>query len=124
MESAEIISPRGLKYIHAEKSRAASEITMTPTDLTDFDSFGWVRHYFPHLDHVQMDSILSFSLIWNLFEARICDKFASVKRIRDKVDGADRSGSLRQDSYEQYLNYFRNRYGPRGVGALDELAPP
>jgi len=96
---------------------------MTQPDPTNFDSFEWVRHYFPHLNHQQMDSILSFSLIWNLFEARICDKFASVRRIREKVDRADRSGSLLRDSYEQYLNYFRNRYGPTGAGALDELAP-
>lgn len=70
-----------------------------------------------------MDSILSFSLIWNLFEARICDKFASVGRIREKVDKADREGTLQRDIYERYLNYFRDRYRPDGVGALDELAP-
>jgi hypothetical protein len=96
---------------------------MTPMNVTDFDSFGWVQHYFPHLDRAQMDAILSFSLIWNLFEARICDKFASTRNIRNRVDRADRSGILVRDNYEQYLNYFRKRYGPVGAGALDELAP-
>ena len=97
---------------------------MTPEHLTNFDSFGWVRRYFPHLDQAQqIDAILSFSLIWNLFEARICDKFASVPTIRNKVDRANNSGALRRDDYEQYLNYFRNRYGPEGAGSLEALAP-
>lgn len=97
---------------------------MTPEHLTNFDSFGWVRRYFPHLDQAQqIDAILSFSLIWNLFEARICDKFASVNTIRNKVDRADSTGALLRDDYEPYLNYFRHRYGPEGVGALDALAP-
>lgn len=96
---------------------------MTLANLTNFDSFGWVSRYFPYLDHDQIDSILSFSLIWNLFEARICGKFASVRRIRDEVDRADKSGRLQRDIYEQYLNYFKNRYGPDGAGALEELTP-
>jgi hypothetical protein len=77
------------------------------------DELQWINSYLgmPNpLDYAQMKPVLCFSLIWNLFETDACERNADPSSIWRSVDRANKSGMLSSNKYNQYVDYFRNRY--------------
>jgi hypothetical protein len=86
---------------------------MATDNLPEFDAFAWIRHHFAEqidLDYDQLRPVLSFSLIWNLFETVACNTRANTTAIRRAVDAAHQAGPLDQPKYMQYVDYFKARY--------------
>jgi hypothetical protein len=86
---------------------------MTPHELSEFDAFEWIKNYFADytdLDYHQLRPVLSFSLIWNLFETVACNTRANATSIRRAVDDAHQAESLDQPKYMRYVEYFKARY--------------
>jgi hypothetical protein len=86
---------------------------MKSDHLPVFDAFAWIRDYFAvlvDLDYDELRPVLSFSLIWNLFETLACHRNADATRIRRAVDAAHRHEPLDQAKYMKYVDYFRERY--------------
>ncbi|MBX3439583.1 MAG: hypothetical protein KF861_18995 [Planctomycetaceae bacterium] len=83
------------------------------SSLTDFDALNWINRYFAGeaaLDYSELRPVLSFSLIWNLFETIACRRSANATTIRRSVDHADQSGRLNRSKYHHYVEFFRERY--------------
>lgn len=81
-----------------------------------FDVIDWMNTYRHHNLFIYGDSIKpvqDFALIWNLFESVVCGKFATVDKVKNAVEVVARQGCLDATPYEKFLEYFRNRYGPR-----------
>jgi hypothetical protein len=57
-----------------------------------------------------VDSVLCFSLLWNMFEGLVCGKNASIPKIEMAVEKIMRAGNLNPRDYEDHLAYFRRRY--------------
>jgi hypothetical protein len=86
---------------------------MATDNLCDFDAFAWIQHYFAvyvDLDYDHLRPVLSFSLIWNLFERVTCGTRANTTSIRRAVDDAHQSEALEQSKYMEYVEYFKARY--------------
>ena len=82
--------------------------------LTQFDAIHWINCYFENevqLNQVQLEPVLCFSLMWNIFETVACRKHACPTSIRTSVDHADEARRLRRGRYMQILRYFQDRYG-------------
>lgn len=62
------------------------------------------------LTHEIIENILYFSLLWNLFEARVCNKSASIPKIKNAILTLDNQGMLQNFNVHDELNYFVNRY--------------
>lgn len=81
-------------------------------EIQSFDPATWLNEYvqpvFPVSDEV-FDQILKFSLIWNLFEGRACNRNASWKTIQRSVDCALAAGMICTNNFEAHIDFFRNR---------------
>jgi hypothetical protein len=67
-----------------------------------------------------VDSILCFSLLWNMFEGLLCGKDASIPKMESVVEGIWRGGNLNAQDYDEHLSYFRSRY-VEGGGVNDRF---
>lgn len=78
----------------------------------NFDGIDWLNGYFrtAHVDFNELRPVLTFALIWNLFETKACKRFANPASIRTSVDSAELQGRLARDRYSPYVEYFRTRY--------------
>jgi hypothetical protein len=86
---------------------------MSTEEIRNFDALNWIDRYFAGrapIDFHQLRPILSFSLIWNLFETVTCGRSATPISIRSSVDRLDQAGLLNRDKYIGYLDYFKERY--------------
>ena len=79
---------------------------------------GWLNSRVPgfaNLSEEEKTSIQNFALLWSLFEGKVLDNQASSRRILSVVHDAVADGKMQMDSFQQCLNYFRERYfGPQG----------
>lgn len=57
-------------------------------------------------DEADLASIKDFSLIWNVFESKVCGNHFSISRLQQNL--ADRNLDI--NIFQIHLNYFRNRY--------------
>lgn len=78
----------------------------------NFDGIDWINQYFndANVDFNNLRPVLSFSLMWNLFESKACNRSANPGTIKTSVYKADLAGKLERNKYQPYVDYFRNRY--------------
>jgi len=55
-----------------------------------------------------IDEIRDFALLWNLFEALCCDKFAKMQKINSLIDS--KIDLFEETKYQNIFDYFYNRY--------------
>lgn len=81
-----------------------------------FKVFDWLKSYFPYTDIVEedMSSVLHFCLMWSLFESKVCEKHASVGKIKSFTKRLNKEKSLKQTDFDPYLLYFQKRYLTKG----------
>lgn len=78
-----------------------------------FNAIKWFSQFSEsgaEIDAAELQPVLEFTLIWNLFERETCDRFARIDSVRQHVNRASNRGLLQRESYEQYLTFFRQRY--------------
>jgi len=88
------------------------------TRTNTFDVKAWLDVHFEGalpLEPENLEPILYFSLIWNLFEAKTCNRYARPESIRQSTDRACERGLLHLDKYQPFLDFFRSRYVKEGV---------
>lgn len=85
----------------------------TTSSESYFDAISWLNQFEPEARKLQADEIRSvtqFSLLWNLFEAQVCNHSGSVHCFRRKADEWEKAGLLALAVWEPYLKYFQRRY--------------
>ena len=78
----------------------------------------WINNFLSmrtHISREDIDSILCFSLIWNMFEGLICNKNASIPSMEAAIGELQRRGNLRIADYSDCLSYFIQRYVENGA---------
>ena len=78
----------------------------------NFDGIDWLNSRFQNenVDFAELRHVLSFSLLWNLFETKACNRSANPSSIKISIDGAVLANRLDRDKYLEYVNFFRDRY--------------
>lgn len=78
-----------------------------------FNSIEWINQLAPEesgLSYPDLEPVLSFSLIWNLFEAVTCNRYADLRRIQADVDKCYERELLKAEDFSPFVEFFRNRY--------------
>jgi len=81
--------------------------------IPQFDAVNWFSQFSASgtpIDASELQPILEFTLIWNLFERETCDRFVRITAVRDHVNRASNRGQLHREAFEPYLSFFRSRY--------------
>lgn len=81
--------------------------------IPQFNAVEWFSQFSGNgaeLDAAELQPVLEFTLIWNLFERETCDRFVRISSVREHVNRASNRGQLERDAYEPYLTFFRGRY--------------
>jgi hypothetical protein len=82
-----------------------------------FDVIGWLNGFSQEardLNSDEINSVMQFSLIWNMFEAQVCNKHASASCFLRKSEEWNEKGLLNDKDYTICLEYFKNRYIENG----------
>jgi hypothetical protein len=58
------------------------------------------------LDEPSLAEIKDFSLIWNVFEDRVCNNNFSIAEVQQRITERD----FNADDFKDHLQYFQNRY--------------
>lgn len=85
-------------------------------DKTD-ETIDWLNRYNGQggtIDPIKLKEILYFSLMWNLFELKACDKEANPSNIKQKVNDLHKNQSLQLEDFASFLTYFSDRYSSNG----------
>lgn len=80
-------------------------------------SMKWLKERAPGINNIseeELHEITNFSLLWSLFEARVLANNGNAASICRIVDSWDEDGSLRANTYDVELAYFRHRYFAHG----------
>lgn len=88
----------------------------TPSE-PNFDAISWLNQFEPEARQLHADeigSVTQFCLLWNLFEAQVCNHSGSVRCFRSKADDWKKAGLLASAAWEPYLKYFQRRYVENG----------
>lgn len=101
-------------YQHILIGKEKVMVTLQPEK---FDVFCWLKGYFPSDEIVADDipDVLNFSLMWNLFESRVCEKLNddSPNRFIEKMKCFIREFPSMNSLVNKNLNtlcYFQERY--------------
>lgn len=84
---------------------------------SNFDVILWLNKFAPEDCQLCPDEICSvtyFSLLWNVFEAEVCDRGASASRFRNKANDWKNAKFLCHSDWVSYLTYFQCRYVNKG----------
>lgn len=68
----------------------------------------WSYRKLNEVDAESKNAIMHFALLWSLFESKFCNESASASSICKKC--SDIENSLRDISFDVFLDYFKNRY--------------
>jgi len=66
------------------------------------------------LTRQERDALTYFTLLWSLFEAQVLSTTASANSIESKINSWHESGLLISEEFEQFKNYFVQRYIDNG----------
>jgi len=79
-------------------------MTETKVKLKGLD---WINHYLnSELKMEEINSILLFTIYWNVLEHYKCDDKFSIKRIMELVS----EYKLKKEDYNEYYIYFKEKY--------------
>lgn len=71
----------------------------------------WINNRFGvALNEAALSEIKDFSLIWNVFEDRVCNNNFSIAEVQQRI--AERN--FNADAFAPHLQYFQNRYISNG----------
>lgn len=62
------------------------------------------------IEQDELQPVLEFTLIWNLFEKLVCDRNAGLHRIRRHVDQSIGRDKITGTDYDPFVEFFRARY--------------
>ena len=85
--------------------------------MRSVNEVGWINKFLsPESDIAahQIQSVLYFSLLWNLFEGQVCETEADIPKIKRAVQTLQRNGNLRIAEYDDCREYFIRRYVENG----------
>jgi hypothetical protein len=69
---------------------------------------------FEDLSQEEKDAIMYFSLLWSLFELQVLNTSATANSIETKFNTWHGDGLLNVEEFEQFKNYFIQRYMEKG----------
>ena len=73
----------------------------------EFDTIHWINRKFNYLFTTdELNPVRDFTVMWNLFENRMCDRNFNEMKIRRLID----EYSISSENFHDYLNYFSYRY--------------
>ncbi|MDQ8192653.1 hypothetical protein [Roseibacillus persicicus] len=81
--------------------------------ISQFDAvsfFGQFNSESGPMNHAQLQPILEFTLLWNLFERELGNRSMSLKTIKNIVDICESRGDLDSLDVDPYVEFFRDRY--------------
>ena len=81
--------------------------------MTNFNSIEWINRFSSRsngLQYSDLEPVLSFSLMWNLFEKVTCDNNANLNKIEEDINSSFENNLLNADDFSESLDFFRNRY--------------
>lgn len=67
------------------------------------------NRYYPELDDSKLRSIFYFSLIWNIYEKELCDKYAHIQTHPD-LHSQKYHNQVDQNILDSVFEYFKKRY--------------
>lgn len=88
---------------------------MASDKQADFDEITWINDYY-HNSQVDpilvtdIEKVLRFSLMWNLFESEICNMLFQDCKIKDIINALITKDILNLKEFEDCIEYFRARY--------------
>jgi hypothetical protein len=78
-----------------------------------FDAPTWFGNFTEGAEPIagdQLQPVLEFTLLWNLFEREIHNRFVRVSGIREHVNQSYERDLLDGESYQPHVEFFRSRY--------------
>lgn len=81
--------------------------------IPKFDAQTWFNQFTEEGSSIVQDDlqpVLEFTLIWNLFERFVCQNVANLSRIRAHIEGAINAGKITSEDFLPHLEFFRTRY--------------
>lgn len=82
-------------------------------DIPRFDATSWFAQFTEDGDAIsqeQLQSVLEFTLIWNLFERFVCRNSANLGSIRLHIENAIDKGEIGKECFLPHVEFFRARY--------------
>ena len=74
----------------------------------------WIqKKYYNELNEQKIKEILYFTLIWNIFENKCCDRNAKISTHPRKI--AQNINGVSEQKINQIFDYFKNRYIANGT---------
>ncbi len=85
------------------------------SDTQEFQVFSWLSSYLQTpINRDEIQQVLNFCLMWNLFESKVFDCSADPNKIKDAVANLSSDKKLHVTAFENSLEYFRSRYFANG----------
>lgn len=81
--------------------------------IPQFNALEWFSQFSENhtqIDASELQPVLEFTLVWNLFERATCDRFVRIDLLRQHVNKASNRDQLHREAYEPFLTFFRHRY--------------
>lgn len=69
---------------------------------------------FNELSEAEREAVMHFTLLWSLFEGRVLQRSGNAKAILRIAHRWHKEGNLQEQTFEDHLDYFRNRYFANG----------
>ena len=82
-----------------------------------FNAVEWMVSRKPSLARYgkdQLEHVLHFTLMWNMFESYLCNQSASVNALESLLRDLERNNQLQIVEFESYLSLFQSRYVSNG----------
>jgi hypothetical protein len=86
---------------------------MHTNTATSFNAIEWISQFVRSGNAITLEDlqqVLEFTLIWNLFEKHVGTKFITLEKIRSHADKSVADGLIDISSFETHLLFFRSRY--------------
>ncbi len=78
-----------------------------------FDAVTWFGKFTKESSTIaseDLQPVLEFTLIWNLFERELHNRFVRIRGIREHVDHRYNEGLLDKSAFQPHVEFFRVRY--------------
>ena len=82
-------------------------------EIPPFDALSFFEQFTANgvqVGSAELQPVLEFTLLWNLFEREAHERHMSVGGLRTVVDENDNAGKLDCEAFKPHLNFFRTRY--------------